>query len=377
MPFAAAEFIQEQVWRKYITATLGNFVRNTVDSQISLALSGKTGTSVFYHPFQWMGYVNHKVGQETLEGKSWKIPGSVENLDESLSDYRNVLGSQISAYYKDPLVARQRAARIGQFAGYERRLDVVDNAVARAHGDEIGKLNADWATRRMAEGKSVDELVDLIKSGDKDAGMWFKQIEGEFKKGKEVWDNATQTYKFEKIDMRVPGNLKRLMESNGARLQKITGNHPELLDIVAQGRLTKRAQRIKPGEKIVGDLKVGGRVEVTRTKLKNGKQVKETYLANIVSETKTARGSEYFVEPFAFDGAGNLTPQLESVLRNKKIYMDPRMPRYVVGEIRDTNNPAMKQLAKSMDMLVDKFHSTLYTEPISKLERSPAFRDFY
>lgn len=377
MPFAAAEFIQEQVWRKYITATLGNFVRNTIDSQISLALSGKTGTSVFYHPFQWMGYVNHKVGQETLEGKSWKIPGSVENLDESLSDYRNVLGSQISAYYKDPLVARQRAARIGQFAGYERRLDVVDNAVARAHGDEIGKLNADWATRRMAEGKTIDELVDLIKSGDKEAGMWFKQVEGEFKKGKEIWDNATQTYRFEKIDMRVPGNLKRLMESNGARLQKITGDHPELLDIVAQGRLTKRVEKVAIGERVVGDLKVGGRVEVTRTKLKNGKQVKETYLGKILYETKTPRGSEYFVEPFAFDGAGNLTPQLEAVLRSKKIYMDPRMPRYVVGEIRDTNNPAMKQLAKSMDMMVDKFHSTLYTEPISKLERSPAFRDFY
>jgi hypothetical protein len=30
-----------------------------------------------------------------------------------------------------------------------------------------------------------------------------------------------------------------------------------------------------------------------------------------------------------------------------------------------------------MDIMVDKFHSTLYTEPISKLERSPAFREFY
>jgi hypothetical protein len=37
----------------------------------------------------------------------------------------------------------------------------------------------------------------------------------------------------------------------------------------------------------------------------------------------------------------------------------------------------MKSLAKSMDMMVDKFHSTLYTEPIAKLERSPAFRNFY
>ena len=376
-PFAAAEFIQEQVWRKYITATLGNFVRNTVDSQISLALSGKTDTSIFYHPFQWMGYVNHKVGQETLTGKSWRIPGSVENLDEGLQDYRQVLGSQISSYYKDPMVARQRATKTGQFAPYERRLDQVDKSVARAHGDEIGKLNADWATRRMAEGKSVDELIDLIKTGDQDALKWFKQVEQEFKRGKEIWDNPTQTHRFEKIDLNVPGNLKRLMEANGARLQKITGNHPELLDIVAQGRLTKRARQLKPDDKIVGDLKVGGRVEVTQKRIVSGKIQKQTYMARVVGETKTARGSEWVVEPFAFDGAGNLTTQLESVLRNKKIYMDPRMPRHVVGEVRDPKTLSKESVGKAMDVLVDKFHTTLYTTPISILERSPAFRSFY
>jgi hypothetical protein len=376
-PLAAAEFIQEQVWRKYITATIGNFVRNTVDSQISLALSGKTGTSVFYHPFQWMSYVNHKVGQETLTGKSWRIPGSVENLDESLQDYRQVLGSQISAYYKDPLVARQRAAKIGQFAPYERRLDKVDNAVARAHGDEIGKLNADWATRRMAEGKSVDELYDLVQSGDKEAAKWFQQIEQEFKRGKEIWDSPTQTYRFEKIDMNIQVNLKRLLEANGTRLEKITGNHPELLDIVAQGRLTKRVELVEVGDKIVGDLKVGGRVEVTQEVMAFGKKVKQTYLARVVDETKYPKGSEYLVEPFAFDGAGNITNKLESALRSKKIYMDPRMPRHVVGEVRVPETFGMKSLGKSMDMMVDKFHSMLYTERIEKLERSPAFRSFY
>jgi hypothetical protein len=377
MPFAALNYVQEEVWRKYITATLGNFVRNTIDSQISLALSGKTGSSAFYHPYMWMGYVNHKVGQETLEGKSWKIPGSVENLDESLKDYRQALGSQISAYYKDPLVARQRAERIGQFAGYERRLDLVDNSVARAHGDEIGRLNADWATRQLAKGKSIKEITDLVAAGDPKAVMWFKEVVGEFGKGKEIWDPRLQRHFFEKIDMNVPQNLERLLKASDERLLKITGSHPELLDIVAQGRLTKRVQKVKVGQKIQGDLKVGGRVEVIKKVKKNGAIVEEPYLAKILYETKTAAGSEYWVEPFAFDGAGNLTKDLERVLRDKKIYMDPRMPRHVVGEIRDETNTAWQQMNKSMDMMVDKFHTTLYTNPISKLERSPAFREFY
>jgi hypothetical protein len=377
MPVAALNYVQEEVWRKYITATFGNFVRNTIDSQISLALSGKTGSSAFYHPFQWMGFVKHQVGQETLEGKSWKIPGSVENLDESLKDYRQALGSQISSYYKDPLIARQRAERIGQYAGYERRLDLVDNAVARAHGDEIGRLNADWATRQLAKGKSIQEITDLIASGDRKAVMWFKEIEGEFRKGKEIWDPRLQRHFFEKINMNVPQNLERLLKASDERLLKITGSHPELLDIVAQGRLTKRVQKVKVGQKVVGDLKVGGRIEVTKKVMKNGAVVEETYLAKILYETKTANGSEYWVEPFAFDGAGNITKDLERVLRDKKIYMDPRMPRHVVGEIRDESNTALQQMNKSMDMMVDKFHTTLYTNPISKLERSPAFREFY
>ena len=377
MPFAAVNYIQEEVWRKYITGTIGNFVRNTIDSQISLALSGKTNTSAFYHPFQWMGYVNHKVGQETLEGKSWKIPGSVENLDESLKDYRQALGSQISAYYKDPLIARQRAERIGQFAGYERRLDLVDNSVARAHGDEIGRLNADWATRQLARGRSIKEITDLIAAKDPKAVMWFKEILGEFGKGKEIWDPKLQRHFFEKIDMNVPQNLERLLKASDARLAKITGSHPELLDIVAQGRITKRVQKVKVGQKVEGDLKVGGRVEVTRKVMKNGRQVEERYLGKVLYETKTAAGSEYYVEPFAFDGAGNITKDLEKVLRDKKIYMDPRMPRHVVGEIRDESNTAWQQMNKSMDMMVDKFHTTLYTKPIGILERSPAFRDFY
>lgn len=375
-PLAAAEFFQEQVWRKYITATIGNFVRNTVDSQISLALSGKTGTSAFYHPFHWMSYVKHKVGQETLTGKSWKIPGSVENLDESLLDYRQALGSQVSAYYKDPMVARQRATKTGQFAPYERRLDLVDPAVARAHGDEIGKLNADWATRRMAEGKRIKDLLYLIQIENKDAVAWFNLIVNEFKNGKEIWDPKLQRHFFEKIDMKVPQNLNRLLEANADRLQRITGSHPELLDIVAQGRITKRAELVKIGDKIEGDLKVGGRVEVTQDVMVFGKKEKQTYLGRIVSRQKNAGGTEYYVEPFAFENAQS-TAKLDAVLRDKKIYMHPRMPRYVVGEIRVPEKLSKESLGKAMDVMVDKFHSTLYTEPIGKLERSPAFRQFY
>lgn len=377
LPLAAAHAFQEQVWRKYITTTIGNFVRNTVDSQISIALSGKTGTSPFMHPFEWMSFVRHNRGKGDFLGQNWDQIGSVENLGAALLDYRAATGDIVSAYYKDPLAQRRRAAKIGQFNRYERRLDEVDNAVARAHGDEIGRLNADWSARKLAEGKTVDELVDLINSGDEEALVWFRTVKSRFKSGMEIWDNATQSVVYEKIDMSVPGNLKRLIESNGKRLEKVTGNHPELLDVIAQGRLTKRAKIVGPNDKIVGEVKVGGRVQVTQKTKVAGKTVETTFVGKIVDETRTAKGSEFKVEPYAFDGIGDNTKELEALLRNKSIYMDPRMPRYVVGEIRNPKTGAATALGQSMDTMVDRFHSFLYTKPISTLERSPAFRNFY
>ena len=377
LPLSVAHTFQEQVWRKYITSTIGNFVRNTVDSQISIGLSGKTGISPFYHPFQWMAFVKHNQGKGDFLGQDWETIGSVENLGEALIDYRAATGDIVAAYYKDPLAGKRRADKIGQFNRYERRLDEVDNAVARAHGDEIGRLNADWSARKLAEGLTVDEIVDLINSGDTDAVRWFTTVKSRFKSGMEIWDAPSQSVVYEKIDMAVPGNLKRLIESNGARLQKITGNNPELLDVIAQGRLTKRVKLVGPDDKIVGELKVGGRVQVTQKVKVGGKTVDSIFVGKVVDETRTASGSTFKVEPFAFDGFGDNTKELESLLRDKSIYMDPRMPQYVVGEIRNPKTSAASSLAQSMDLMVDRFHSYLYTQPIAKLERSPAFRSLY
>jgi hypothetical protein len=376
-PLSVAHTFQEQVWRKYITSTIGNFVRNTVDSQISIGLSGKTDVSPFYHPFQWMAFVKHNQGKGDFLGQDWETIGSVENLGEALVDYRAATGDIVAAYYKDPLAAKRRAAKIGQFNRYERRLDEVDNAVARAHGDEIGRLNADWSARKLAEGLTVDEIVDLVNSGDTDAVRWFTTVKSRFKSGMEIWDAPSQSVVYEKIDMAVPGNLKRLIESNGARLQKITGNNPELLDVIAQGRLTKRVKLVGPNDKIVGELKVGGRVQVTQKVKVGGKTVDSIFVGKVVDETRTASGSTFKVEPFAFDGTGDNTKELENLLRDKSIYMDPRMPQYVVGEIRNPKTSAASSLAQSMDLFVDRFHSYLYTQPIAKLERSPAFRNLY
>lgn len=378
LPLAAAEAFQEQVWRKYITLTIGNFFRNTLDSQVSIALSGKGGAgSPFLHPFQWMSFVSHKQGKGDFTGIDWNDIASSENLGDAQIAYRSFLAETVSGYYKDPLAARRKAMRLGQFTRYERRLDKVDNAVARAHGDEIGKLNADWSARKLAEGLTADEISQLIKNKDEDAVKWFNTVKSKFAGGIEKWEPTTSSVVYEKIDLDVPDNLIHLLNSTNTRLQRITGSHPELLDVVAQGRLTKRIEKLGPNDKMVGNLEVGGRVQVTSYKKVGSRKIKDVWVGKVVDVKNTAKGSEYSVEPFAFDGLGDNTSKLESLLRSDEIYMNDRMPSHVVGEIRNPDTPGMRRVTESMDMMVDKFHSFLYTKPISTLERSPAFRNMY
>jgi hypothetical protein len=377
LPLAIVESIQENVWRKLITLTGGNFFRNTVDSQISIALSGKAGAaSPFTHPFQWWEFVSKQRGKGDFLGQDWGQPVAQGSLDNALRAERAAKGDIVAAYFQDPLAVQRRATKLGIFKPYTRRLDKVDVDVARAHGDELGRLNADWSFRALAQGKSIDEIMALVRSGDEEAARWYKTINDSFKNGKAIHNKTTRKTTFERIDLDEGDNLQYLLESNLVRLDKVTGKNLELLDVVGQGRLTGRIQTVD-AKYIAGDMRVGGRVEVTTVRTIGKKKVKQTYLARVESIDDTAKGTTFNVSPFAFDGAGDNSIQLEELLRDEGIYMDPNMPQVSVGEIRDPRNPQQASLVKSMDRVVNAFHSYLYTKPIGELERAPAFKSLY
>lgn len=377
LPLAIVENIQENVWRKLVTLTGGNFFRNTVDSQLSIALSGKAGAAnPFIHPFQWWAMVGKKRGQGDILAQNWEQLGGEGSVDDAIRAYRAATGDIVAAYYKDPLAAQRRATKLGIFKPYERRLDKVDADVARAHGDELGRLNADWSMRALAQGKSIDEIISLVKSGDEDAVKWFNTINDSYKNGKAIYNKTTRQTSFERIDLEEADNLRYLLQSNSARLDKVTGRNLELLDVVGQGRLTGRIEAVD-AKNIAGDMRVGGRVEVSTVRNVGKRKVKQTYLARVESIDETAAGTTFNVSPFAFDGAGDNSLRLEELLRDEAIYMDPNMPKVSVGEIRDPRNPQSASLLKSMDRMVNAFHSYLYTKPIATLERSPAFKSLY
>jgi hypothetical protein len=383
LPFAAAEFVQEQVWRKYITATVGNFARNTIDSSISLYLSGKEGGySALRHPFEWFQMVGNsrftktRLGQGDLNAQDWDKAVKDGLVGEALQDYRAATGDIIEAHFKDPLQARRRASRLGQFKSYNRRTDIVDSDFVTAHGDELGRLNADWSMRQLAQGKSIDDVMSLIRSGDKDAVRWYNTIKTSYKNGKPIYNKTQGTTVWESIDLDASDNLKYLLESNSDRLMKLTGQDPNLLDVVGLALLRSKQQTID-SKWLKGEVEVGGRVEVSVVRTVDGKKRKETFLARVDNISRTAKGEQVDVTPYAFDGIGDNSKALRELLSEDAVYKNPNMPRSAVGEIRNPDTEQSRVMMRSFDRMINGFHAHLYSKPIAVLERSPAFKSGY
>jgi hypothetical protein len=384
LPFSIAERFQEQIWRKYITATIGNFARNTIDSSISLYLSGKEGGySALRHPFEWFQMVGNprfkqtRLGRGDLLGQDWDAAVRDGLVGEAIRDYRAATGDIVEAHFKDPLQARRRAQRLGIFKSYTKRTDVVDPDFIKAHGDEIGRINADWSIRQLASGKSEKEIIDMIFiEKNEDALQWYNNIKTSFKNGKPIYNRTQGTTVWEPIDLDEGDNLLFLLESNNARMSKITGNDPRLKDVIASG-VVKGKEQVVDSKWVSGDMTPGGRVTVSTVRNVNGKKVRQTYLARVDDVFTTAKGQQVAVTPYAFDGIGDNSLFLRELLSADDVYKNPNMPRTAVGEIRNPDTPEINGMMRSFDRMINSFHSYLYTKPIATLERSPAFRSAY
>ena len=416
-PFAAIEYFQDEIWRPLIVSTGGNFFRNIVDSQLSIALSGKAGAvSPFLHPVQYMKMTSGKRGIGDIFAQNFDEPILASKIDDALKAERTATQDVLVAQSQDPLKLYRRAKKIGVFKDYNRTFDKVSVDVARAHGDEIGRINADWATRTMANSDPdstsvIDEVIDLVRSGDKEATDWYRTMKAHYRAGVPIYNKATRTTEMVRINLDEGDNLKILLESHADRLSKITGNDPRLLNIVGQGKLASTS--IPAGNIVEGSVKPGQRVIVQDYKFvpvrdSRGNIVKDYprnaprdadgniipgpngELPEKVTVTKSVPGEKYeanvleiaddgnvVIEPFAFNGMGDNSVMLEKLLQEESIYKNPNMPMRVVGEVRNPDTPEQARLMTGMNRILRKFHAFAYEKPIAVLERAPYFRSLY
>ncbi len=409
LPFAFINNVQEKVWRKVVTLTVGNFFRNIIDAQLSIALSGREDSvGLFNHPFQWYQFARKNKGLGDIMGQTFDEAVRKDMVNDALRNYRTATYDTVNMYWQDPVEAYRRAKRLGIFKGYERLPGQISVDVARAHGDEIGKLNADWSTRLMAQGYTNDQIIRIVKAQNddevlnviaqfrgldpanlsvtqrqnlleeaaiqrKNAGIWYSTMKTNYK-SKPIMDTATRQVTYSNIDLDKGNNLNFLLEGNFRRLQYQTGNNGELMRAVGQGRL--QAVDVN-NERVIGlgkgEAKPGDRVRFEVYDKKSKKFV-ETDGTVVAYDDTTGM---YRIEPYAFTGNGDASMNFEELLTSSAIYDDPAMPQRVVGEIRDPKTPEAAGMMAAMDQMITNFHAYLHDKPIRILERSPLYRSLY
>jgi hypothetical protein len=372
-PFSYIDYVSNELWRPLITLTIGNHVRNVLDSTFSIALSSRKVSNVARHPFYWLSILRKETLNVDVMGRGFDDVVAANIASEAQEAHKFSTTKLLNQRYKDPVEKFRVAERLGVWAQADRLTDEVSSVVL-GHGDELGKLNADWAARSLAGGKTIDEVYDLVKSGDEGAVGWLEDMKNLYggkrnEPGRETFNRTTGEWKRQSVDLDDDNNLRLLIEEHSDRLLRATGEgNQDLMDVVAaQGGLMSRERTININSITSGEAKVGQRIEY---KTPSGRMA-----MGEVSGLGTAPG-EVFVRPYAFVD-GESTTDLRNLLQSDNIYKDPKMPRKFMYEVRDPKGPEAARMKESFDRFVNGFHSHLYNKPLAVLERSPLFRQLY
>ena len=368
LPLSALVTLQEEIWRPLVTATMGNHFRNTLDSQMSIALSHRNVSSILRHPFEYLSLLRGDLKIADIFGRNFDAPVTANDLSAAQEGFKFATTEAVSSRYKDPVQKWRAMERLGVFRQRTRYQDNIADVV-RGHGDELGKLNANWATRVLAGGKSKEEVFNLIKEGDKDAVKWFEDMKSLYSTGRDTYNRTTKQWSKFKVDLNNDNNLRLLLDEQSERLLRATGEGDlELLDIVAaKGGLATAERTIGISSVTRGEVEIGARIEY---RTKSGRIA----MGEVAALGDNA--GEVVIRPYAFI-EGEMTPDLRRILESDRIYKNPKMPQKVVEEIRNPNTPQAKGAIDSMNRIVESFHGYLYNQPIGKLERSPVFKELY
>ena len=305
-PFSAIYSLQEEVWRPLVTATMGNHFRNVLDSQMSIALSHRNLSSIMRHPFYYLSMLRGDSMVADLFGRNFDAPVTANNISDVQRTHKFATTEAVSTRYKDPVQKWRVMERLGIFRTRTRGQDNIADVV-RGHGDELGKLNSNWATRVFAGGATTDELFDLIKSGDEDAVKWFKEMTDYYAAGRDTYNRTLKEWSGKvKVDLNDDNNLRLLLDEQAQRLLKATGDGDlELLDIVAaKGGLLSAEKSVSIKSITRGEVEVGSRIEY---RTKSGR-----IAMGEVSALGT-QADEVIIRPYAFI-EGEMTPDFRRIL---------------------------------------------------------------
>lgn len=335
IPFAALEFIQNQVWRPLTLMTGGYILRNMFDSGLRAAYAPQLQTDVF-HPFQHLLAMSHKRYRGDIEGLLFEA-----DFEDMVRAGHTEYGKAINAEIREKMDSRVRYAH-ERATGVWKDVKIGDGINEFSEGvmAEIALLGTDDLVSRIARGDTDDELLDWLRRDPK-GKEYAKSLQSRWANVEAV-DSTTkqrEVVSFKFIDP-TTGDIDETMFSRWIndyarnRISATTGDNSILTDIIASNRFLDSSGRQRYAFELSADGTVTGFTKAFR------KQVKE------IIKDPTNRLKETY---------------------KHQVYVKARGG---VGGLRD-------DVLQSWDRAVEVFFGTLYGKPEAYLNRSPAFRQFY
>lgn len=336
IPFVALEFLQNEIWRPMALATGGYILRNGTDSALRMAFAPEIQVDVF-HPFQHIMVATHKRYRGDIEGLLFSGRGE-ELMRKGHREYAEAVNAKI----REGMNVGQRAAREQATGVWSevRRSDGIPNFTEGVMA-ETTLLRGDPFVVRLAQEQSVEEIMDWVRAGGRDAQDAVKSIQTRWQNVEYV-DPATNqtrvvTYDFFRKDGSINEvNVEKWIRSVGRTyLDKSTGNIDILKQIVANGKFTDAKGRVRNAFEYSKTGEITGYTKAFKDEVRR-----------IVEDPNS---------------------RLKDVYK-RQIYVGVQNGKYtgVRGDI-----------VEAWDKGVDVFFGHLYGRSEAFLNRSPAFRQFY
>jgi len=194
---AAAEQLQQEVWKPFVLATGGYVVRNLIDSHIRIAARGYQ--SFFSHPLQFIQIAMNQRFVGTLLGKEGKAllfedifdDAFGKNFAAAAQEVSEAINLSVYNHLVDPLNANQNLRRSENFGLVNR----ATNATAHTTGyvDNLGQIHADPILKKVAQlwslpqNQRTNAIVNWLQTTT-EGGEARKKILNYFKNGVRVAD---------------------------------------------------------------------------------------------------------------------------------------------------------------------------------------------
>ena len=395
-----AVFVQDEIWKPLTLATGGYVMRNMIDAQTRIAMSGRSG--LFSHPQDFILWVLRKKGAFDITGEDFGGVAGVWNKEQD--EFWQALTFDLHKNLNDPVAAEQNLIRNGNFSIVDRG----DDAVAHVTGyvDNLALIHADPILSRVAklglEGLDQPARVQKIKDWltSPENKELLGQLRNYFAEGVKYTDPVSGKTGRIRID---PADLDTAVDAwvdklSEFRVGSIVRDNKDLRVVSAYNRVPLTAMDeggktitagprnidindIDPKDIIDGDGGIGSviRLEDDVEGLIIGTVDTPTGIDPFTGLPSTKQ--DYVVQPvhngpaFTKDGLGtqNLRNLLDTLGEEGKLAQKVK-----IAQRGTTANTELGQRALQVkNKFVDTFFVSLYGKATQFLEKSPVFRQSY